>query len=110
MNSNASQRNQKVLSSSNLSINTRSKLEKNMSKKLRDSQNIFDAKDRPGPNEKKRNHAKSLLMKRHNDKNYGIMTNEKEYRKLPVTKDGLGLIGIDEYNQSLQKSEIDSVF
>lgn len=81
-----------------------------MSKKLIDSQTIFEAKDRPGPNEKKRTHAKSLLMKKYNDKNYHIMSNENNYRKLPVTKDGLGLIGIDEYNKSLQKSELDTVF
>ena len=72
-----------------------------MGKKLMDSQNIFDLKDRPGPNEKKRAHAKSLLMKKQNDKNYHIMTNEKEYRKVPVSKDGLGLIDIEEYNKSI---------
>ena len=67
-------RNHKVLSSSNMSVNNRSKLEKNMSKKLMDTQNIFEPSDRPGPKEKKRVHARSLLMKKQNDKNYHIIS------------------------------------
>jgi hypothetical protein len=81
-----------------------------MSKKLMDTQNIFEPKDRPGPKEKKKVHARSLLMKKQNDKNYHIISQEREKRRVPVTKQGLGLISVEEYNKSLLKSEIDTVF
>ena len=49
-------------------------------------------------------------MKKQNDKNYHIISQDKPKQTFKVKKEGLGLVEVDDYVASLAKTEIDIVF